>query len=79
MAPVEEDGGIVGRHLVRQANRAALHELQSERREPVTLLEFLAHVSSHRLHTATFLRAKVPLPVFVMPTNVRYKHLDRVP
>src|SRR5947209_103742 len=65
MAPVEEDGGIVGRHLIRQTNRATLHELQCERGEPITLLEFLAHVSSRRLHRATFLRAKVPVPVFV--------------
>src|SRR5262249_41454640 len=65
MAPVEEDGGIVGRHLVRQANSTALHELQSERGKPVALLELLAHVSSHKLYMATLLFANGPLAVCV--------------
>lgn len=65
MTPVEEDGGIAGRHLVRQAKRAALHELQGERGKPITLLELLAHVSSYRLNMATFLLANGPLAVCV--------------
>ncbi len=60
VAQVEEDGGIVGRHLVREANRAALHKLQRERGEPVPLLEFLAHVSSHKPNMAPFLLANGP-------------------
>jgi putative zinc finger/helix-turn-helix YgiT family protein len=44
MAPVEEDCGIAGRHLIREVNRAALHELQGERWEPVTLLKLFAHL-----------------------------------
>ena len=65
MAPVEEDGGIVGRYLVRQAHGTALHELQGECGESVTLLELLAHVSSHKLHMATLLLANGPLAVCV--------------
>jgi hypothetical protein len=37
VAPVEEDGGIAGRHLIGKVNRAAIRELQGQRREPVTL------------------------------------------
>ena len=60
MAPVEEDGGIAGRHLVRQANRAALHELQGERGEPVTLLELLHPCfSSHPMKMVTLRLANV--------------------
>ena len=46
MAAVDEDSGIAGRYLIREANRAALHELQGERGEPVTLLELGTHVFS---------------------------------
>src|SRR5215510_6790470 len=65
MAAVEEDGGIVGWHLVRQAHGTALHELQGECGESVTLLELLAHVSSHKLNMATLLLANGPLAVCV--------------
>jgi hypothetical protein len=44
VAPVEEDRGVAGWHLVRQANRAAIHELQGKRWEPVALLEFFSHL-----------------------------------
>ena len=64
MASVEEDGSIVGRHLVRQAHGTALHELQGECGESVTLLQLLAHVSSHKLNMAMFLLANGPLAVF---------------
>jgi hypothetical protein len=45
VAPIEEDSGIAGRHLIGKANRAAIRELQGQRREPVILLQLLAHVS----------------------------------
>src|SRR5262249_53618526 len=77
MAPVEEDGGIVGWHLVRQAHGTALHELQGECGESVTLLELLAHVSSHKLHMATCYSPMV-LWRYYTPSSVRYKHLDSV-
>ena len=65
MAPVEEDSSIVGRHLIRQAQRATLDELQSERGESVTLLELRAHVASHKPNMATCLLAYGPSAVFV--------------
>jgi hypothetical protein len=65
VTPVEEDGDIVGRHRVRETYRAALHELQGERGEPVTLLEFFAHFFLPYAQELVLLLVNVPLALVV--------------
>jgi hypothetical protein len=79
VTPVEKDGDIVGRHRVRETYRAALHELQGERGEPVTLLEFLAHFFLPYSQYGCVSTRQRPIGFGCTLSSIRLKHLDSLP